>query len=332
MGRILENNNINREKWRDAVNSDFASPFQTPEYYDTINQIEGYSAEAFAYEENEELKIISVLVIYKEKGVKAFFSKRAILYGGPLLSEVSQDEFSLFLSELKARLKSRVIYIEIRNFFDYSKYDETFKKKKWDYLPYVNLQLDLKDQTKETILKKFKYNRRREIKQSISNDASYNQTNDLNDAMLVYNILEDLYKERVKLPIPPFSFFKKQIEKGIIKVFIVKHDGIIIGGSYCPVLDKKGIYTFYYCGAREYHKTIFPTHLAVLAAMEYAIENDIPRFDFMGAGLKDEKYGVRSYKKAFGGELVEHGRYIKILKPRLYKIGKFGLKILAKIK
>jgi serine/alanine adding enzyme len=330
MGKILENDNINRAKWVEAVKSDFASPFQTPDYYDTINQTEGYKAQAFAYAENEELRILAVLVLYKERGIKAIFSKRAILYGGPLLADISQEELSTFLSELKKKLSSKVIYIETRNFFDYSKYDETFKKLKWDYLPYVNLQLDLKDHTKETILKKFKYNRRREIKQSISNNASYNQTDDLSEAKQVYNILEELYSERVKLPLPPFSFFKKQIENGIIKVFIVKHEGKVIGGSYCPVLENRGIYTFYYCGVRDYHKTIFPTHLAVLAAIEYAIDNNIPMFDFMGAGLKEEKYGVRSYKKAFGGELVEHGRYIKILKPGLYKIGKLGVKLLAK--
>jgi hypothetical protein len=34
----------------------------------------------------------------------------------------------------------------------------------------------------------------------------------------------------------------------------------------------------------------------------------------------------------YGGQLVEHGRYIKILNPLLYKIGKLGLKIIAKLK
>jgi len=41
---------------------------------------------------------------------------------------------------------------------------------------------------------------------------------------------------------------------------------------------------------------------------------------------------VREFKSKFGGELVEYGRYKKINKPLMYKIGLLGLKILQKIK
>jgi serine/alanine adding enzyme len=331
MGRVFQNNEIDRALWHKALDSQYASPFQTPEYFDTINTIDGYNAQAFAYVDNNHIKALAVLVLYKEKGIKSFFSRRAIVYGGPLICEATYEEYETLLLEIKRRLSGKAIYIEIRNYFDYSSFKDLYGKLKWEYLPYVNVQMDLQEVTKETLQKKFKYNRRREIKQSLENNATYCVTKDMAEAREIYNILEELYKERVKLPIPPFHFFEKQIEAGIIKVFAVKHDGKIIGGSYCPVLENGNIYTFYYCGIRNYHNKIFSTHLAVLAAMEYAIEKNIGHFDFMGAGLKDEKYGVRSYKKAFGGELVEHGRYVKILSPGLYKLGKIGLKILSKL-
>jgi len=140
----------------------------------------------------------------------------------------------------------------------------------------------------------------------------------------------ELYKKRVKLPIPSLNYFLGLFKNDIIKVFVVKHNGKIIGGSFCPYLQKKAIYTYYYCGLRDYHKKIFPTNLAVFAVMEYAMENNIAMIDFMGAGRTDQKYGVRDYKSQFGGELVEHGRFNKVLNPFLNNIGKLGLKIMAK--
>ena len=50
----------------------------------------------------------------------------------------------------------------------------------------------------------------------------------------------------------------------------------------------------------------------------------------MGAGKPDKAYGVRNYKLAFGGDLAEHGRFINILNPILYKLGKIGIKLLSK--
>lgn len=52
--------------------------------------------------------------------------------------------------------------------------------------------------------------------------------------------------------------------------------------------------------------------MATYAAIEYGLKNHLKIFDFMGAGKPSEDYGVRDFKGKFGGELVEHGRFIKI--------------------
>lgn len=50
----------------------------------------------------------------------------------------------------------------------------------------------------------------------------------------------------------------------------------------------------------------------------------------MGAGEPGVPYGVRDFKAEFGGQLVEHGRFIHICKPMLYRIGKLGVKFLKR--
>jgi lipid II:glycine glycyltransferase (peptidoglycan interpeptide bridge formation enzyme) len=47
----------------------------------------------------------------------------------------------------------------------------------------------------------------------------------------------------------------------------------------------------------------------------------------MGAGKPDEDYGVRDFKAQFGGTLVEHGRFLKVNNPLIYKAAQIYLKL-----
>ena len=75
-------------------------------------------------------------------------------------------------------------------------------------------------------------------------------------------------------------------------------------------------------------KNVFPSTLATWAGIEFAALNGFKRFDMMGAGKPDEGYGVREFKSKFGGELVEHGRFLCICQPTLYKLGKYIISII----
>ena len=77
---------------------------------------------------------------------------------------------------------------------------------------------------------------------------------------------------------------------------------------------------------------VFPSCYATYAGIRYAAEHGCARFDMMGAGKPDEAYGVRDFKAKFGGAEVEHGRFLCITKPILYKIGVLGVTLLKKLK
>jgi hypothetical protein len=329
---FLKNDKIDLQKWYALFNiSEFATPFQMPEFYQFCQDSTGYNAQAFAMENEGIYKALVVVTIQKEEGIKSYFSKRGIVFGGPLLENITTEELIFFLNEVSSHLNRKVIYIETRNFFDYSPFTDAFKRTGWIYEPYFNFRLSLETLSKESLMGLFTSGRRREIKQSMAEGASYSRCIDSGEISQVYEILKELYNQRVKLPLPALEYFIGLHNHRLIQVFIVKHSGQIIGGSFCPTLPGKAIYTYYYCGLRDYNKKIFPTHLAVYAAMEYAIENRIPVIDFMGAGKPGIKYGVREYKAQFGGDLVEYGRWKKILNPTLYNLGVWGLGILKKL-
>jgi serine/alanine adding enzyme len=330
--RVIQNAEIEVSSWNSFLQkTSFSSPFQTPAFYNFYNSIPGYSANVFGIEDNGEIKALTVVTLQKEKGPKAYFSRRGIIYGGPLCISSEPNIIKLLLTFLNSFYKGKVIYLESRNFFDYNVINEAFVSSGWDFVPYLNFQLNLEGKTLDDLYGGMQYNRKREIRLSLQEGTTYHECKDDHNLVSVYDILKDLYKTRVKLPLPDLDFFRIMLNQGICKVFFVKHNDQIIGGSICPYLPGKAIYTYYYCGLRNYHKKIFPTHLAIVAAMDFAIKNSIKYIDFMGAGKPEEEYGVRSYKKEFGGELVEHGRFMKVLNPLMYNIGKIGLKIISKI-
>lgn len=319
---------MDESKWQQLLDkSTFASPFQSPTFYKVNKSSVETDSHVFAVQQHDVYVALVVVLIQKEKGIVAFFSRRGIIFGGPLFHACSDAIFKKFLDLVSTYFKRKVIYLETRNFFDYSTYRNLFEGNGWNYESYVNVQLNLAGKTSAELVSTFTYNRRNEIKKSIALGTTYGICSTEKEVVEIYSILQELYKKKVKLPLPSLEHFLALFRAGIMKAFFVMHDGLMIGGAYCMVLPGKGIYTYYYCGLTSYRKNIYPTHLAILASLEYALEKGIMHLDFMGAGKSGEEYGVRKYKLQFGGDLIEHGRYLKILNLPLYIIGKKGLSL-----
>jgi len=115
------------------------------------------------------------------------------------------------------------------------------------------------------------------------------------------------------------------------KYFLIEYKGQIVGGIMCPIYNNKIIYEWYIAGEDGKHKGIYPSVLATWAPVNYAINNGLAQFDFLGAGKPDEDYGVREFKSSFGGTMVNYGRFTRINNRLLYSIGKTGLRLLRKL-
>jgi len=332
---LLIDNNVPKASWDDfLINNIHQTPFQSHSFYSFYNSVKGLSAKVFAVSEESEILALCVVTFHKENGVKSFFSTRAVIYGGPLVitGDSGHRALNFMLSALNKALHSKVIYAETRNFSNYDLYKDIFLNSGWYFEPYMNVQIGLNGKTSDDLIKSMKYNRRREIQLSLKEGAVYKEAENENEVKSLYYILSKLYKSRVKLPFPDSSFFINLFNSDIGKVFIVTHNQTIIGGSFCVYYPGMSLFTMYYCGLRNYNPKIFPTHLAILAATDFGFKNNLSLIDLMGAGKPNDAYGVRDYKVQFGGNLVEDGRFVKTLNPFMYKLGKFGLKLLSKIK
>ena len=334
MTKIISYKEINRTEWSRLVTvSPTGTWFQSPEAYDFFaSQPELFKPFAFGLENDGVLRGICCGYITVEKSaLKQMMTKRAIIVGGSALADIcNEEEVVMLMSAVRKQLKSEAIYIESRNFNDYSKWKAAFSKAGFEYVPHLNFHVDTSSvEVVETNLGK---SRKRDIRTSLRDGATVIEKPTLEQVREYYAILEHLYKTRVKTPLFPFSFFEKLWQHNDGRFILVALNNEIIGGTVCVEQEGKCLYEWFACGRDGEWKTIFPSTLATYSGIRYAAKHSCPRFDMMGAGKPDEAYGVRDFKAKFGGNEVEHGRFLCITKPLLYRIGVFGVMLLKKLK
>ena len=140
-------------------------------------------------------------------------------------------------------------------------------------------------------------------------------------------MLAELSRTKVKTPLWPIDFFLEAYRQGIAKFLLVKHEGRIIGGSMV-VADERTVYEWFECGRNSEYKDQYPSVMATYAGIQLAHQTGCTRYDMMGAGEPGVPYGVRDFKAEFGGQLVEHGRFLYVCKPMLYRLGTCVVKLL----
>ena len=336
MTRILTYNQIDRQQWNELVRtSETGTWFQSPEAYDFFASLPELM-EPFVYgiESAGKLNAVCVGYVTKERSfIKQFFTRRAIIIGGPVLAnDCLNEEVKLLLSSLHHSIISSFhpapIYIETRNFNDFSPWKEAFESAGFTYKPHLNFHVDCTD--REAMWTGLSETRKRQIHKAQKNGVVIEEAQTEQEVVDWYAILLDLYRRKVKTPLFPLSFFLAFFRQKRGIYLLVKSEGKVIGGIMCPIKEEQCIYEWFVCGMDTQYKAFSPSVMATWAAMEYAHTHHLARFDIMGAGEPGVPYGVRDFKAEFGGKLVEHGRFIHICKPSLYRLGTCVVKFLKR--
>ena len=220
------------------------------------------------------------------------------------------------------------IYIESRNFHDYSKWRNIFEANGFAYQPHLNFHVDTS--SLEVVDQNLGKSRKRDIRTTIRDGVTPVYQPTIEQVRAYYDILQDLYKTKVKTPLFRWEWFEQLYRCHDARFILTKLEGKIVGGTVCMELKGKALYEWFACGIDGVYPHIYPSTYATYLGIKYAAENGCKIFDMMGAGKPEEAYGVRDFKAKFGGELVEHGRFLCVRKPLLYKLGKLGVKLLKK--
>ena len=340
---------IDRTAWAELVwTSATGTWFQSPEAYDFFASLpQLFEPFVVGLGRLSVLRAICVGYVTKDSNaLKQFFTRRAIIIGGPCLADdCTHEEVEALMNAVKNHLASthplihsstHPIYLETRNFNNYSPWREAFEAAGFTYRPHLNFHV-----TTEGFESRLSDNRKRQIRKAKELVTSELATSE-SDVREWYDVLAQLYRTKVKTPLFPLEFFLEAYRRKIGHFLLIKHAGHVIGGVFCVKLDKSQIinhksqiatpsgvvYEWFECGLNAEYKDQYPSVMATYSGIRFAQQQGCSRYDMMGAGEPQISYGVRDFKAEFGGTLVEHGRFLCVCRPVLYRLGKLGIKIL----
>lgn len=332
MIQILHAADINPDAWLALCSrSSVSSFFQTKACYDFYAELNFLKPFLYGVSEDDKLTGLACGYLIADGGVmKRFFSRRAIIPGGLLLADdISKQALTSLLKVLRKDLSAKAIYVEIRNYNDYTPFKDILQQQGFDYLPHLNIQVPLTGVN--NAFGQLSSTKQRQVRQTEKSGVVCSLSHKQDDVMGFYQILKRLYKQKVKKPLFPLEFFLKVVKQDFTRFFVVKKNELVIGGILC-VNNDKALYEWFICGNENPGRNMYPSVLATWKAIEYAASNGYTYFDFMGAGKPGKRYGVRDFKTQFGGTILEQGRFLYLCKPKLYSFSKNMLHIIQKIK
>lgn len=307
----------------------FRTVFQAPEFFHFYNSVPLYEP-IYIIARNDEEQIIGVLLavlIREGNGLLGFFSRRCVVYGGPIAQNDHPKIIDGLICHLNKAIGRKALFTQFRNFRNWSnEVQQVFKKNGFTLRDRLNSLVEL--QKTALVVEQFSASRRRQLKKALKTGVSVKAAQNLQEVDALYGLLKTLYTEKVKKPLPERQFFHLfynevvPAEAGII--LLVWHDELLIGGIIAPITAGFSISELYIVGLDQTYPNQYPSVVATWAAMDYGQRTGLKHFDFMGLGKPDVAYGVRDFKLRFGGSEVNYGRFAKRNFKLLYGIAELG--------
>jgi serine/alanine adding enzyme len=310
--------NPDEKTWDQFVNNHpQGNVFQTPEMSMVFSATKHYTPVTLAAVDSEtsEMYALCTAVIIKEyEGLFDRFTARSIIFGGPLFldTETGRTAAIKMMEYYDATFGPRVVYTETKNFWNIN---EQITIPGYEYEDHLNYLVDVTPGEK-TLWTNLSKARRYGINKSKKTGVEIHEMNTRDELPVLYDLLVETYR-KARHPLADRSLFDSVFSvlapKNRAKIFFAKHEGNYIG-AIILLLYKNTLYDWYSCSKKEY-SNYYPNDRLVWHALEWGCSNHYSVFDFMGAGKPDEEYGVREFKKQFGGTLVNFGRLKKIHSP-----------------
>lgn len=326
-------NDIRNAGWENFVDiSESGNIFQTYEMYKVYKDTMNYDPLVIAHINSAgNLQGILLAVIQKENlTVFSPLSARSIIFEAPLAKD--EISFQKIVNKYDSIAKKTSIHTEIRNVNFPSQYEEILYKQGYTKEERLNILIDL-TKSEEELWNGLNSKRRNEIRRAEKEGTIVREIHSLNEIEESYKILKEVYNN-AKLPLADKSLFKNCFKylypKKMIKYFGAFSGEKLIGTMY--VLCYKNRALDWYAGSYKDYYNKYPNDILPWKVFKILKEDGYKVFDFGGAGKPNIPYGVRDYKKKFGGEFITYFRYKKIHKPILMKFANQGFKAWQKFK
>jgi serine/alanine adding enzyme len=274
--------------------------------------------------------VLTSVVICEENRFFHKFTSHSVLQGGPLLSPgIENEAISQLIDEYDRRSQKMALYSEIRNLSDVR--DELGNVENYTYEDHLNYLIDLNN-SEEELWHKLHQSRRKNINRAQRWGVVIEEMNEERYLPIFYDLLRETYEE-ARIPLADKSLFIQAFRilypKNHLKVFLARKGENYIAAR-AILLFKDTLYDWY-AGARRDGLSAYPNDYLVWHILKWGRSRGYHIFDFGGAGKPGVAYGPREFKRRFGGELVNFGRYKAVYSPVRMKISDIGFRIYQKL-
>lgn len=329
-------NCIEKGKWGDFVyNHPHGNIFQTPEMAEVYKRTKNYEPISLAVvDSSDEILAVLLAVVIKEMGgILGSFSAHSRVNEGPLFLEDERgiDATMLLMGHYEKIVRKKALYTEVRNIRNTSEFSNIFNGLGYEYEERLNFLINL-NRVEEEIWRAIHKSRRKGINRAKNKGVTVEKMEDKKDIPVFYDIVAKTYK-RVGVPLADYSFFEAMFEilvpKKMADFYLAKYNNKSVGARV--VLKYRGSVYDWYAGSLPTNDPLYVDEAMVWHILKEGANNGYAIFDFGGAGKPNEEYGVREFKRRFGGDLVNYGRYKKEHSPFKMKIAGKGFGIYKKI-
>jgi lipid II:glycine glycyltransferase (peptidoglycan interpeptide bridge formation enzyme) len=275
-------------------------------------------------DDGEVLAVLLAVIQREYSNFMGGLTARAIIWGGPLVKDDDATILAFVLQKYEELVGDLAIYTQIRNLGDMSGLMYVFEEAEFVYEEHLNIIVDL-SRPQEILWKEVHSKRRNEIRRARKEGTYVQELVRMSEVERMCGILDEVY-HNARLPLADKSMFISAFKIlkpiGWCRYFGAFHNHNLIG-VICLLAYRKCLYDWY-AGSMRGYLNKYPNDLLPWEVFKWGKENGYAKFDFGGAGKPNEDYGVRDYKKKFGGEFVNFGRFQKIHKPMTYLLAQAG--------
>ncbi len=324
--------NIDNALWDEFVrNHPQGSAFQMPQIHRVFEATHNYKPFVVAIvDENGALEgVMQGVRICNGGGILCRLSARMIVWGSPLVKNNDTNITTKIVTAFSDWVKKESVYAEIRNLHPIDEATKnTLNRLGFSYYPHLNIVIELND-SEEILFKKLTSAKRRNVKKAVSKGLEFGEIKNEEELIVAYSILEEVYK-KTEVPLSHFSLFMAMFDTlvpaNLCRFYKVTHAGEMVGVMVALMFNDR-MYEWYVASKSEFYP-LRPNEFLVWNTMLAAKRENLPFFDFGGAGKPGTEYGVRDFKKGFGGDIFETGRFRKVYKKLPWWLGNVAIMVM----
>jgi serine/alanine adding enzyme len=333
---------VDRESWSAFVaGHPDGNVFQTPEMHDVFARTRGHRPRVLAVRDGAEILALFTPVDVSLSRLPRLFSTRSIAYGGLLAvrDERGPEAAAMLLERNESLTPGPSLFTEVRNVADPSVVDARLRGAGYEFAEHLNYLVDLR-RSPDEVLAGMDARVRSTVRQALrKGEVEVTMASDGPTRTAAYGLLAGVYR-RVGVPLADRSLFEAAFDvlgpRGMVRLWLARVEGRP-AACIVALLDGRRVF-YWYAGSDRSLARSKANELVTWSVLEWGAANGYETFDWGGAGSPDEPYGVRDFKRKFGGDEVNFGRYTRVHAPnrlavssRAYRVVRVGRQVGTRI-